>query len=289
MEMYASTNDAYEVSKCLEEKSEINPHKENFGFRKHETRERFPIENAQELAENAHKTSASQILELNGQYLTQEGKERLERGVDVIRAVPYRNGAENIGSFSYHDGKSEINICAIDVGQIERTTQHETNHFASYNMESIENPELSKKHVNKRSGIHCLEYTEDSKKRIIEFVDQNRGFNEGITQMYTNRQLELQESGKGLEAARQNGYMFATELSEQVEQIIGVETVAQAYYGGKMEMLKKRIDVLGGNGTFERLSKDMDKVTYSRDFTERFWAMRDAQEILAMMSEGEVA
>lgn len=252
--------------------------------------ERLSLEKAQENIEFFHNRSKEQILELHGEFISGESYDRIIKGVDSIRAVKYNQNKSSIGAFYYHNGETNIEVCNLDREQLERTTQHETNHFMSFNKETqqfIDYESLERK-CNKISGIHECEFVVDSKDNICEFKDLNRGFNEGITQMYTNRQLEAIAPYKGELSARQNGYQYATELSEQVEGIVGPEMIAKAYYGGELKPLEEKINQLGGKGSFARFSKDIDVVTYSIDYVERLQAMRDAQGILASMSEGGI-
>lgn len=272
----------------VDEKIESPPETEEFWFNKRETDEGFTIEKGEVIAGETYNRAVEQVMELHGDDMPPESIERLERGVESLDVIDPRKDSVNIGSFSYHNGESRIIVCAIDESQVERTTQHEVNHFASFNKEEVlvDTPELDEKHTLKVSGIHNLEYWENSDGEITRFRDLNRGFNEGITQLYTIRQLEKIDPQKSVEASRQNGYMFATELAEQVENTVGPEVIRRAYYGGDLTSLEQKLDFLGGDGTFERLSKCMDKVTYSRDYTERIWSMREAHEILASIMEG---
>lgn len=246
---------------------------------------KFSLERAQEMVEDVHKRALEQILETNEKWMSEDDLERISKGTS-LEAVDYTEGSENIGAFLYNEGMSHIRVCAIDEEQIERTTQHETNHFTSFNREiRIRHEDGGSMRVYKTSGIHVIDYVENREHSIIEVDDKNRGFNEGITQMFTNRQLDAIDPEKGLMARRQNGYGIATELVEQVEQLVGEETVSRAYYGGDVELLKEKMDALGGEGTFERISKNIDVATYSRDYSKRIMAVRDTQEVLAGMAE----
>ncbi len=272
----------------VDEKIESPPVNDGFWFNKRETTEGFSIEKGEVIAGETYNRAVEQVMELHGDDMPPESIERLERGVESLDVIDPRKDSVNIGSFSYHNGESRIIVCAIDESQVERTTQHEVNHFASFNREEVITDDLEREstHIVKISGIHNVEYWENSKGEITQFKDLNRGFNEGITQLYTIKQLEKISPEKGIQARRQNGYMLATELAEQVEDAVGSDTLCKAYYGGELSALEEKLDSLGGIGTFERLSRCMDKVTYSRDYSERILSMRDANEILASLMEG---
>jgi hypothetical protein len=239
------------------------------------------------IAKETYNRAINQVIEMYGDYLPPESVDRIQHGVESLDVINPCKDSVNIGSFSYHAGQSRITVCAIDERQVERTTQHEVNHFASFNREEVISDEAkyNENHISKVSGIHNMEYWENSNGEITSFRDLNRGFNEGITQLYTIRQLEKLDPEKAIEASRQNGYMFATELTEQVEEVVGADVMFKAYYGGDLAALKGKLESAGGVGSFERLSKCMDTVTYSRDYAERIFAMREAHEILASAME----
>lgn len=242
------------------------------------------LEQAQQSVENHHHQSLGQIMEMNGQFIPDSQKERIGNGAQDIKAVEYNPGSRVTGSFSFHNNKSSIRVSNINETQLERTTKHETNHFASFNREIIVPGEKGYT-VHKTSGVRQSSYFHPSQGQEVPISSKNRGMNEGITTMYTNQQLEAMDPAKAAEAARQTGYAHATELSQELENIVGKETIAQAYYGGNISSLESKVNELGGEKAFENLSRCMDKVTYTTDPSERMSAMREAQDILATMSE----
>ena len=242
------------------------------------------LEQAQQSVENHHHQSLGQIMEMNGQFIPDSQKERIGNGVQDIKAIEYNPDSRVTGSFSFHNNKSTIHVSNINETQIERTTKHETNHFCSFNREILVPGEKGYT-VHKTSGVRQASYFHPSQGREVHISSKNRGMNEGITTMYTNQQLEAMDPAKAAEAARQNGYAHATELSQELESIVGKEAIAQAYYGGNIAGLEAKVNELGGEKAFENLSRCMDTVTYSKDYAERMSAMREAQDILATMSE----
>lgn len=242
------------------------------------------LEQAQQSVENHHRQSLGQIMEMNGQFIPNSQKERIANGVQDIRAVEHNPNSRVTGSFSFHNNKSSIRVSNLNETQLERTTKHETNHFTSFNREIIVPGEKGYTVYN-TSGVRQASYFHPSHGREIPVSSKNRGMNEGITTMYTNQQLEAIDPAKAAEAARQTGYSHATELSQELENIVGKETLAQAYYGGNIGGLENKVNELGGEKAFADLSRCMDTVTYTTDPAERMHAMREAQDILAAMSE----
>lgn len=242
------------------------------------------MERAQQSVETYHQQSLEQILEMNGQFIPDSQKERIGNGVQDIKVVAYNPESRVTGSFAFHNNQNSIRVSNINETQMERTTRHETQHFSSFNREIIVPGEKGYT-VYKTSGVRQASYFHPAQGREIPISSKNRGLNEGITTMYTNQQLEAIDPAKATEAARQNGYAHATELSQELENLVGRETIAQAYYSGNLAGLNAKVNELGGEKAFETLSRCMDTVTYSKDYAERMYAMREAQDILATMRE----
>lgn len=89
---------------------------------------------------------------------------------------------------------------------------------------------------------------------------------------------------KAEEAQRQQIYSHAADLVTELKGIVGESAVKEAYFGGKNQELADKVNQLGGEKAFERLSSCLDRAI-SADYGERMAATREAQEILARMSE----
>ena len=85
---------------------------------------------------------------------------------------------------------------------------------------------------------------------------------------------------KGEAAERQQIYAHATELCSQLEDIVGQDTLKEAYYGGNLQALQEKVDALAGEKGYEALQDCLDR-TLSKDPAERVEAMKEAQNILA--------
>lgn len=116
------------------------------------------------------------------------------------------------------------------------------------------------------------------------FTTKGRGLNEGLTTLYTNQQLTELSKEKGEAAERQQIYAHATELCSQLEDIVGQDTLKEAYYGGNLQALQEKVDALAGEKGYEALQDCLDR-TLSKDPAERVEAMKEAQNILAKMYE----
>ncbi|MBQ8642507.1 MAG: hypothetical protein IJ480_09855 [Clostridia bacterium] len=233
-----------------------------------------------------HQQSIDQILEKEGDNIPAAEKARIRQGVQNLEAVPYDMEKRVAGSYNYET--DTMQIAYITPTQLERTTKHETNHFSSYNHEAII-PDDQGYTTIRQSGIRDVSwYHSNETGADIMIFDNNRGMNEGITTMFTQGQLEEINMEAAVEAIRQNGYSNATEVCGEMENLVGHETIAKAYYSGDTISLEHSIDGLGGEGTFRRLSKCIDETTYNPDPEIRSKAMAEAQELLARMHERKV-
>ncbi len=238
----------------------------------------------QEFVEDCHRQSINQILETSGKYMSDEDKVRVAYGADNIWTTKYDPESGYTGYYLYKSGTSNIEISIENQEQMERTVIHETNHFASKNSETyVPHPEKNGYTVYRTVGtretswFHSSETGTDS-----DFSSKGEGLNEGLTTMYTNRQLTELSEEKGLAAERQGIYWHSTELCKQLEKLVGEDTLKEAYYGGNIEALKNKVDELAGENGYESLRECMDR-TLSKDRIERVIAMRDAQDILSEM------
>lgn len=294
-ELYNVTKPSHEISgknennECVENSNQMVEFtgieaqlNEEFGNREIPT----SMEIAQKSIEAYYDQSVRQILETNGKYMSEADKARIARGVDGITAIEYNPSAGYSGLYSMENGKGSIEIVALDQMQMERSTKHETNHFASKNSE-IAIPDINRNGytVYRTVGVRQSRWFHSNETGIdSEYVSKGRGLNEGITTLYTNQQLAEISKEKGEAAVRQGIYYHATELCGQLERIVGSDTMKKAYYGGNIEGLKEKVDSLAGENGFENLRDCIDR-TISPDYAERVEAMKEAQKILAKMYE----
>ena len=240
----------------------------------------------QEFVEDCHRHSINQILETNGKYMSDDDKVRVSYGADNIWTTKYDPESGYTGYYLYKKGTSNIEVSIQDRDQMERTVIHETNHFASKNKETYTSqPEKNGYTVYRSVGTRETSWFHSSETGIdSDFSSKGEGLNEGLTTLYTNRQLTELSEEKGLAAERQGIYWHSTELCRQLEDLVGEDTLKEAYYGGNLEQLKMKVDELAGENGYESLRDCMDR-TLSKDRIERVVAMREAQDILSEMYE----
>ena len=239
-----------------------------------------------ESLEGYHRQSVDQILESNGKYMTETDRERVANGADRLEFMPYNPYGRQTGSYRFSQGESRIQVASISEIQQERSVKHETNHFASKHREIIV-PEPDRHGytvyqtvgMRQSSWFHSVRTGENS-----GYSEQGRGINEGLTTLFTNQQLAELSKEKGEAAEREKIYPQAVELCSQLETMVGEDSLKEAYYGGNTKQLEGKVEALAGDKEYGRLRECLDR-TISRDYGERMAAVREAQEILARMSE----
>lgn len=249
--------------------------------------DKFSMELAQSEVRGYHQKSINQILESNSKYMYDADLDRVSKGVEDIRVIEYDAYLGRSGAYLSNNGEGSIEVSAITKEQMERSTIHETNHFASKNRElRVEQPHKNGYTVYQAVGIREATWFHSYETGEIEnFEIRGKGLNEGLTTMYTNEQLREISPLKAKAAEREGIYPHATELSKQLENIVGEDVLKKAYYGGNLQGLEQRVDELAGKNSYKELSESFD-LTLSDDYIVRMEAMGRAQEILARMYEG---
>lgn len=244
------------------------------------------LEQAKISVEHFYNQSITQILDMNGKYISEADRRRIEDGVNSIKAIEHNPNSGRSGAFRTMNGKSSIEVSALSKDQMERTTKHETNHFASKNREIIvPMPDKGGHMVHQTVGMrHTSWFHNNITGENSGFETKGRGLNEGMTTMYTNEQLSALSNEKGEAAEREGVYSHATEVCKQLQETMGKDALGDAYYGGKTMALQEKMDAIGGKGTFEQFQSSMDK-TISKDYAERVQGMKETQAILAKLDE----
>jgi hypothetical protein len=244
------------------------------------------LERAQAQIEAVHETTIRHVLEKEGNFISAQDRARIEAGLTKIEAVEGNNNSKTTGGYHYDNNSSSIYVYSLNEAQRERTTIHETKHFTSHNREIIiPMPDKGGYKVcntigtRQASYFHSTETGENS-----DYTECGRGLNEGLTTMYTNRYLTELSPEKGKVAEQQQIYGHATDLAIELENIMGKDTLKEAYYGGDIQKLESMVNSLAGEKEFAHLRECFDRVI-SDNYTERVAAMREAQEILAKTAE----
>lgn len=250
-----------------------------------ETPETLELAHAQAQVESVHHSALASILERDGAYISNQDHARIEAGLTSIKALD-NIGSGKTGGYHFDSKNSSIRVASLNEAQRERSTIHETHHFASHNREIIvPMPDKGGYMVHNTVGTRQSSWFHSANTgEISGYTERGRGLNEGITTMLTNRQLTEMSPEKGKEAEQQQIYGHAVDLTTALESLVGESTLKDAYFGGNMQALESKVDSLAGEKEFGHLRDCLDR-TISDNYAERVAATREAQEILAKMSE----
>ena len=242
---------------------------------------------AQAHIEQTHQDALTSILSENGKYMSVQDQSRINEGVSSLRIV--ESGNRNVtGSYRYESGKSHIEIANQNEHQRERSTIHETFHFTSRNREIIvPDPERNGYTVYKTVGTRQSSWFHNNRTgELSNYSERGRGMNEGLTTMYTNRELAKTSPERAEEAQRQMIYSHAEELCTSLEKQVGEDALKEAYFGGDTRSLETQVNTLAGEQEYAHLRDCLDR-SISKDYAERVEATKEAQEILARMAENK--
>lgn len=250
-----------------------------------ETPETLELAHAQAQVESVHHSALASILERDGAYISSQDHARIETGITSIKALD-NIGSGKTGGYHFDSKNSSIRVASLNEAQRERSTIHETHHFASHNREIIvPMPAKGGYMVHNTVGTRQSSWFHSANTgENFGYTERGRGLNEGITTMLTNRQLTEMSPEKGREAEQQQIYGHAVDLTTALESLVGESTLKDAYFGGNMQALESKVDSLAGEKEFGHLRDCLDR-TISDNYAERVAATREAQEILAKMSE----
>lgn len=183
-----------------------------------------------------------------------------------LSGVPYERRDSIIG---FHEVEShEVALRdSDDPDELLHVTTHETMHSLSFQKSlyeqkngtwsDIETLDFEQQKV--RSGVREITYRNDKVDKDhserIRVQDANLGLNEGMTELYTLRELLRRGEEPGLSA-----YTEQVNWAAQLEQCVGEDTMAKAYFGGALDELGNKVDeLLGSSGSWDQLSFMIDR------------------------------
>lgn len=231
-------------------------------------------EYGREVAENTKQN----LMNRYGEQMGEQNLSRLEahdtRGkVEVLDYQDFHDRFPSAGSGViglYRDGT----VYAVNGHQdmVNHTLTHETTHLCSHKETSFRENEDGSRQSLYASGIFRVETTVDPEGSRHVNVS-NRAMNEGLTEMYTLR--ELNSRGDWQAANAYNAYGPQRGFCARLEGILDPGTLEDAYYGGKLDGLKGNMERLTGDpGTFDRISENLSAL----DNPEQAEAAREALE-----------
>ena len=170
------------------------------------------------------------------------------------------------GSRNMESGEIMINR-ELSNKAAEHSDLHEHMHEASYQRSDIVETETQKIEAT-ISGIHSLvTLTDKTDSGKIETHDFHRALNEGITEWET---LAAEREVYGFEKGKEfHCYSTNVDYASQLADIIGDETIRDAYYNGNLERMSTAVNDLAKDETaFKALSAKLDDACKGYDMSQ---------------------
>lgn len=229
---------------------------------------------SKEIADAVHDETKRDMMEEHGDVMNESQREMLDSDetkdhLNVISSQEYVDRFEEVpfNVVGHCDKEGNIFIKDISMPVVEHVSVHETMHLCA------DRQEINMENGNTKlvSGLRETTFHEDGR-----ITDKNEKINEGITEMYTMRELRSQELDDACESIV--SYPEARVWAERLEKLVGQENVEAAYFGTDKKSIEKEFNRLSGNdeSAWNRFSKDIDVVENSQDMDE----IRHAKERL---------
>lgn len=218
---------------------------------------------SQKLAETVHEETKQNMINEHGRYMSDEQIERLKsaetkENLRVMSSEEYTQTFTDVDFNVLGHCDSEGNIYMKDISPeiVKHVSTHETMHLCA-NREHCTDESGNKIFI---SGLRENRFDENGSVFCL-----NQGFNEGLTEMYTLR--ELQNRGDLDSEYALNAYSESRIWSERIEKLVGNETMAAAYFGGERNEFIYEFNRLNNNDlkAWENFSLDIDTLEYSND------------------------
>lgn len=229
-----------------------------------------------EVARKVHEETKQSYMREYGKYMNPEQIRRMEsektlEKLNVITPEEYINRfpGVDLNVLGHCDKEGNIFVKAVSDNYVIHTVTHETTHLSS-------DREISENDKGVTSIVSGFRETVHEGKRKLS--DYNMGINEGITEMYTLRELERR--GETEAAMCVKSYSEARVWGERLESLLGSDLVSAAYFGKNKESLESEFNRLNNDdeGAWKEFSADIDVITYGRNLGEIDAARERLQE-----------
>ena len=156
------------------------------------------------------------------------------------------------------------------------TTNHELMHRSSNQSQQYMETETQEFTI-KTSGIHALVETVNKGTNEITLNDYHRALNEGLTERYT-LQMEREAYGDELECGIR-AYTENMEYAATLFDIVGEQSVDNAYFNGELAPLSQQMnELLGNDHGFSEFSKNVDIACSPIDYSMPYEEVQKALE-----------
>ena len=221
----------------------------------------------QESANEAYEQTKADMIAEHGKAMSEEQLSRLQAAdsterVHVMSASDYVEAfpKNDLNVLGHCDAEGNIYMKDSTKERVNHVSTHEAMHYCA-NREFIYNENTGE--TVRISGLRESTLSNDNKVISVN----NRGVNEGLTEMYTLRELRARGDREAADAI--TSYREAREWSERMENLVGKEYYESAYFGKNRDALEKEFNRLNDNpNAWKEYSKDIDTLTYSENANE---------------------
>ena len=228
-----------------------------------ETPEQEAEREALSVSEDAYEETVSHVQKSFGPFIPEAQMERIEAErengkPELLSAEQYhtRFPEASPAVLGHYDAEGKIWMKEGSPEVVHHVVTHEALHLSSFNERVCD---AGDRQVF-RSGIRELTADGDAVRE-----DRNRALNEGITELYTMRELQLR--GEMTAYRSVSVYPEAQRKAYELQGLVGSECIRRAYFGGELEALQSEVVRLnGGDETaWERYSKNVDILEYGTE------------------------
>ena len=218
----------------------------------------------QETAETAFAETKTHMLDEYGEVMSESHRAALESAeatstLTVLSETDYASRFPEVDPnvLGHCDAEGNIFMKEVSEERISHVSTHETLHLCA-DREVNDTPYGGETII---GGVHEIELSTEG--TVVR--DESRGINEGLTELYTIRELESR--GEVDAAYSFEAYSESRMWAQRLEELVGKERLEGAYFGGDREGLKQEVIRLsdGDEEAWTRFSENIDKVEYSGD------------------------
>lgn len=226
----------------------------------------FPKEiSAQEVAEKTYSNTIEQITKEFDRMIPEDQRIRIEKEKEnykptVLSSENYlkRFPEADPGVLGHYDSDGRVYLKEGSSERVKHVTTHEALHLTSYKERDVDMD---------RSVYRCgIREVVNTRYGISE--DNHQALNEGITELYAIREMQLQGERSSIEAVL--SYTESRRKAYELQGIVGSEIIQKAYFGGDTESLRAEVNRLsfGDETAWDRYSKNVDTLEYGTDAKE---------------------
>lgn len=236
-------------------------------------------------SEIAYLKTQRSVLEQHGRKMNAETLlEMVDREQDKIKLLNQDEFREKIAKGNdsilgvHLDGKIYLKDNNPEI--LNHVVTHEATHDLSFHYESVEagidNRENTVCITKEYKGLRCDETVSQVDGPERQVFKRGYGLNEGVTEAYTVRELT-----KRGEAVPIKAYSSQHRWALKLESLVGADTLADAFYRGRLGELQQKVNELGkNNNCWDLLSNKIDEYHRNPDDSYLRWEIDELLDSL---------